>query len=74
MVNFTPMPLYPKKNPLYSLNRRLGGPQSLSIRFELEKNLLPSTGIRTPDRPACGLVAIAITLYRLLRAANWYLF
>jgi hypothetical protein len=41
MVNFRPQPLYPwGKNFWYSLNRRLGGPQSRSENFGKEKNPL----------------------------------
>ena len=46
MVNFTPLPLYPPgKEPLYPLNKRLGGPQRLSGRFLKRKNPLAPTGI-----------------------------
>ena len=40
VINFTPQPLYPREECRYPLNRRLGGPQSLSGRWE-QKNLLP---------------------------------
>jgi hypothetical protein len=48
LVSFTPRPLYPRwKNPRYSLDRRLGGPQSRSRRLE-EKKILNPIGTRTP--------------------------
>jgi hypothetical protein len=41
VVSFTPRPLYPRgKSPRYTLDRRLGGPQSRSGRRG-EENLLP---------------------------------
>lgn len=47
VVSFKPRPLYPRRNkPRYSLDRRLGGTQSRSGRYE-EKNLAPA-GKRTP--------------------------
>jgi hypothetical protein len=54
VVSFTPRPLYPQgKSPLYPLDRRLGGPQSLSGRSGEEKNTQPPPGIepRSSDRP-----------------------
>jgi hypothetical protein len=48
VVSFTPWPLYPQgKSPMYPLDRRLGGPQSLSGRGGEEKNSQPSQGIET---------------------------
>jgi hypothetical protein len=45
VVSFTPRPLYPQgKSPWYSLDRRLGGPQSRSGRGGEEKNSQPSPG------------------------------
>jgi hypothetical protein len=39
VVSFTRRPLYPRgKSPRYSLDRRLGGPQSRSERYGEEKN------------------------------------
>jgi hypothetical protein len=55
VISFTPRPLYSQgKNPLYPLDRRLGGPQSRSGRGGEEKNSQPPPGIETwnPDRPA----------------------
>jgi hypothetical protein len=47
MDSFTPWQLYPWGNrPQYPLDRRLGGPQSLSRRYGEELNLTPD-GIRT---------------------------
>jgi hypothetical protein len=41
-VSFTPLPLYPQgKSPWYSLDRRLGGPQSRSGPGDEEKNSQP---------------------------------
>jgi len=41
VVSFTPLPLYPQgKIPWYPLDRRLGGPQSLSGRGGEEKQLI----------------------------------
>jgi hypothetical protein len=36
------------KNPRYTLNRRLGGPQNGSVRFREQKNRLPMLAIKTP--------------------------
>jgi hypothetical protein len=55
VVSFTPRPLYlPGKNPLYPLDRRLGGPHSRSGRGGEEKNSQPPPGIEpeNPNRPA----------------------
>jgi hypothetical protein len=55
VVSFTPRPLYPQgKSPWYSLDRRLGGPQSRSGRGGEDKNSQPPPGIepQNPDRPA----------------------
>jgi hypothetical protein len=41
-VNFTPRPLYLRKNPWFPMNRRMSGPQSRSGRFEAEKISCPS--------------------------------
>ena len=46
----------------YPLYRRLGGPQGGSGQVQ---NILPSTGIRTPDRPVCSQ-----SLYRLSYPAH----
>jgi len=49
--------LHPGK-PKYPSNRRLGGPHSQSGSLgELRKALAPA-GIRTPDRPARGIMAV----------------
>jgi len=39
VVNFTPRPLYPGKEPRYPLYRRLGGTHNLSGRFGEGKNI-----------------------------------
>jgi hypothetical protein len=49
VVSFTPRPLYPQgKSHWYSLDRRLGEPQSRSWRGVEEKNLQPLTGLEPP--------------------------
>jgi hypothetical protein len=46
VVSFTPRPLYPQgKSPWYPLDRRLGGPQSLSGLGGEEKNSQPLPGL-----------------------------
>jgi hypothetical protein len=48
-VSFAPRPLYPGKDPLYSLDRKSGGPQSRSERHGEVKILAPNrTQILTP--------------------------
>jgi hypothetical protein len=47
VVNITPRPLCSCERPLCQLNRRLDGPQRLSVRFGDEKNLFPMTGFET---------------------------
>jgi hypothetical protein len=52
VVSFTPLPLYSQERaPQYTLARRLDGPQSLSGRSGVEKNLSPF-GNRTPTAQA----------------------
>jgi hypothetical protein len=54
VVSFTPQPLYPQvKSSWYTLDRRLGGPQSRSGRGGEEKNSQPPPGIEpyNTDRP-----------------------
>jgi hypothetical protein len=49
VVNFTPRPLYPwGRSPWYPLDRRLGGPQSLSERGGEEKNSQSLPGLEHP--------------------------
>jgi len=50
----------------YPSNRRLGGPQSQSERFGVEKNLLPLPGVkvRLLGHPASSLVTILTELSR----------
>jgi len=52
VVSFTPRPLYPQgKTPCYTLNRRLGGPQSRSIEYsELKPIQDPSDTFRIAAR------------------------
>jgi hypothetical protein len=62
VISFTPLPLYPwGKNLLYTLNRRLGGPQSRSWRYG-EVRILDPTETRTPiPRPFSSLpIATAV--------------
>jgi hypothetical protein len=52
-VTFTPRPLYPQgKIPLYSMDRRLGGPQNRSGRGGEEKNSHPLRGLEPTYHPA----------------------
>lgn len=44
-VDITPRPIYPVKELLYSLNRRLGRSYSQSERFREDKNLFPLPGL-----------------------------
>jgi hypothetical protein len=47
--NFTPRPLYPqRKSSWHPLDRRLGGPKSLSERGGEEKNFQPLPGLEPP--------------------------
>jgi hypothetical protein len=49
VVSFTPQPLYPHwKSPWYTLDWRLGGPQSQSGSGGEEKNSHPLPGIEPP--------------------------
>ena len=59
-VSFWTRPTQPR----YPLNRRLGGPQSRSRRFEKHKNFFPLPRIEPAflGGPACRLVAIPTTL------------
>jgi hypothetical protein len=52
--NLTLLPLYPGKEPRYSLYRRLGEPQGRSKRVWRRDNLFPSIRIRTPNCPVCN--------------------
>jgi hypothetical protein len=60
-VSFTPRPLYPRgKTPRYPLDRKLGGPQSLSGRFGEEK-ILDTTGLELRSySPARSLIFLLI--------------
>ena len=55
VVSTTPRPLYPRGKTRYPLYRRLGGPQGRSGRMQ---KISPPTRIRSPDRPARGLLLI----------------
>jgi hypothetical protein len=68
MVRFMPQPLYPKiNNPLYPLDRRLGGLQSRSKCYEEDKNFLNLLGKESGfiDYPARRLAAVPTELSRL---------
>jgi hypothetical protein len=62
MVSVAPLP---GNSPQHSIYKRLGGPQSLSGRYEEEGNLLPLAGIDAGflSHTACSLVAIPTTLH-----------
>jgi len=55
------------KESWYALNRRLGGPQSLSRGFEGRNKSFPPVRMRTLDRTTHRLVAILPTLSRPLK-------
>jgi hypothetical protein len=59
---------FPGKEVFYSLNRRLGGPQSLSGNFIKRKNILPLPGVklRFQGYSVRGLVTRLTTLSWLL--------
>jgi hypothetical protein len=60
VVSSTPGPLYPReKSPRYELDRRLFGPQILSRRCGIDKNLLPMPGIE-PRPSSSRSITIAI--------------
>jgi hypothetical protein len=70
MVSFTPRLLYPQeKSSRYQLDRRVGGPQSLSGHGVEEKTSQPPPGIepRSSHRPAPSQ-----SLYRKLVNSNLY--
>jgi hypothetical protein len=49
-----PIALPPGEDPLYPLDRRLGGPQSLFGRYGEEKNLAPARNLTPAVQPiAC---------------------
>jgi hypothetical protein len=63
VVRSMPRPLYPQaKNPWYTLDMKLGGPQSLSGRGGEEKNSQPPLGIEPPNSDC---PAHSQSLYRL---------
>lgn len=69
-TSIAPLILYiglfiPGKELRYQLSRELGGPRAVLSYFGIEKNLAP-TGIRTRDSVSHSLVAIRITLLRLV--------
>jgi hypothetical protein len=86
VISFTPRLLYPwGKRPRYPLDRRLGGPQSLSVRCGEEQNLAPAgtraravhpVAIPTPVKhrywasPAANSATCGPRPCRLLRSAD----
>jgi hypothetical protein len=54
VASFTPRPLYPRgKGPCYPLDRRLGEPQSRSVRYgEVKFFTLPGLELRPLGHPA----------------------
>jgi hypothetical protein len=74
-----PAALSPGKDPWYPLDRRVGGPQSLSGRGGEEKNFQPLPGLEPPYHPARSpaLYRWAITTrlkenwIRLTRRTSW---
>jgi hypothetical protein len=75
VVSFTPRPLYPEgKRPCFSLEKRLGGPQSRSGRGGEEKNSHPPPGIEpwNSDHPARSptLCQVNIRIFRRV-FATW---
>jgi hypothetical protein len=50
-----PAALPPGKQPRYTLDRKLGGPQGRSGSGGEEKNSQPLPGLETPDHPARSL-------------------
>jgi hypothetical protein len=70
VVSFEPQPLYPhEKNPLHSLDRRLGDPRTRSRRRIERRKILPLPGLelRPLLRPARGQ-----SLYQLrYPVSNW---
>jgi len=63
-VSVTPRTLFTPGKTQYPLYRRLGGPQDRSGQV---RKISPSTGIRSPDRPARSQ-----SLYRLRYPAHFY--
>jgi hypothetical protein len=66
-----PTALPPEKDPRYPLDRRLGGPQSLSGRRGEDKILDP-TETRTPDSSIVQLIASRCTDCGNTRAKQTY--
>jgi hypothetical protein len=62
LVNLTPRPLYPRKELLHPLNRRLGGPESQPGGFRDERMLLPLLRFELRLVQARSVVMILIAL------------
>jgi len=70
VVSLKLRPLYPQgKRPLYTLDRRLGGPQSRSERNGEEKKSQLLTGIK-PHPVSCSLYWLSVKLQRVVRKEN----
>jgi hypothetical protein len=67
VANFKLRPLYPRKEPRYPLNRRLGGPQSRLEVLERKRFLAP-IGIRTPRKETINNSHIDFTTLNLKRS------
>jgi hypothetical protein len=64
VVSFTPRSLYPRGNsPRYPLNRKLGGPQSRSESWEVEK-ISAGNWTSVVQPVACGYTGCAVPVYR----------
>jgi hypothetical protein len=70
VVSFTPLPLYPPgKSPLYSLDRRLGGPQSRSGRCG-EAKYLALPGIEPGPSSPYNKLSIRVIRTRTIPISN----
>ena len=58
MVNFAPRVLYTRENEHTHRTGGWVGPHSQPGRFGEQRKSLALAGIRTPDRPARGIIAI----------------
>jgi len=60
----------PKKKPVYTLSRKLGGPHGWAGLSGDEKNTFNPAGIRAPDCPARRLVTIPNKSIRTVLATH----
>jgi len=70
VVNNPPRPLYSKKQPHDTLNRKLGGPQCWSRYFGEHKKIFAPTGIQTVNHPTHSLVSIVTILHQSLESVT----